>query len=152
VVPVLAREGVGLVGGGAVGAAADGGDGAGVDDLLQAGLVRGPQHGLGTLDVDLVDLRRVGEPDRVDGGEVVEGVAAGERGGDAVAIVDVTLDDLDVEAVEVAAWGAGLEVAAHGAAAPEELADDGGADEAARAGDQSFHFLSSPLSMRSAKV
>ena len=51
------------------------------------------------------------------------------------------VDDLDVEPGEVVELGARLDVAAHLPPARKQLADDGGADEAGSARNQSLHGL-----------
>ncbi len=120
---------------------ADGGDRAGVDDAADPGGEGGEEDVLRALDVDRVHEGVVGQPERVDGRQVVDDVAAGDGARDRGRVGDVEADHLDVEAGQVGVGLARGEGRSDLPALRQELADDRRPDEATRSGHERFHAV-----------
>lgn len=90
------------VGGTAGGFAAEGGNAAGVNDALDSGLGRRAQQRPGATDIRIVELLGVFHPQAVVGGCVVKSSAALHGISHGLRIVEVTLRQLHIQAVDIA--------------------------------------------------
>ncbi len=94
----MSAEGDGgvLVDDGAVVAEAHGGDGRGVDDPGDVELAGETEELAGAVDIRLVHVGGIGDPEAVVGGDVDEGVAAFEGGGEGLRVAKIAVDLLGV--------------------------------------------------------
>ena len=95
--------------------------------------------------VGLIDLVGPARPKAIVGGKVIEATGTGDQGRQRLRIEQVRLDDLDVQAFEIAPVAAGPGHNADGLASLQQAANNGGTDEAGGAGNDDGQDCASDL-------